>query len=317
MPPFVTTTAVIELRFDPIVSLGDWNVRLETIALAVVVFSCLGLAALIARATPVDTGRPPDAMAPGPDEPNRLRADDLLYLAVAALPGAVAGGRLGYALLHLDYYQANPAALLDVTQGSFELSLAVVGGVVTAGIVAALLGTPVRRWMHASTLPLLLALAAGKAAMVLGGDGQGQPFDGSWATSYPGPGPWGSLAPSLPSHPSQAYEALATTGVLLVMLALLSMGAFRRRDGRAFLLGLGLWAAARAVVATTWRDASAVGSLNAGQVIAGGVAIVALAMLLGSTFLSRARPGASGASPRAGTGALEPDWPDPATRPRF
>ena len=143
--PSSRSQPVIELTFIPIIPIGDWNVRLETIGLAAVVLACLVVAALIGRktlvnpvwtardaapdATPArDTGAAPDA-APAPDRPDHLRADDLLYIAVSALPGAVVGGRLGYALLHLDYYGANPSALLDISQGGLELSLGVVGGI--------------------------------------------------------------------------------------------------------------------------------------------------------------------------------------------
>ena len=60
---------------------------------------------------------------------------------------------------------------------------------------------PLGRWMHALAIPLLLALALGKGAMILGGSGQGQLTDVAWATAYLGPGPWGSLAPQLPAQP--------------------------------------------------------------------------------------------------------------------
>ena len=53
--------------------------------------------------------------------------------------------------------------------------------------------------------------------MVLGGTGQGQPWLGDWATAYLGEGPWGSLAPALPSHPSQAYEGIATLVILVAL----------------------------------------------------------------------------------------------------
>ena len=102
-------------------------------------------AALVARGRPRWTcTRPPDAPGGEPGELNRLRADDLLYIAVSALPGAVIGGRLGYALLHLDYYGANPGALLDISQGGLQLSLGVVGGFVTAAIVTAHAGPAAR-----------------------------------------------------------------------------------------------------------------------------------------------------------------------------
>ena len=315
MPPFLPVTAVIELTFDPIARIGDLSVRLETIALVVVVLACLILAALIARRTPVDLGLPPDAIDPEDGEPNHLRADDLLYIAVAALPGAVVGGRLGYILLHLDYYRANPAAIPDVSQGGLQLSLAVIGGLLTASMVASLLGAPVGRWMHALALPLLLGLAGGKATMALGGDGQGQPFSGAWATAYTGPGPWGSLAPEVPSHPAQLYEALATAGILLVLMGLLAAGAFRRRDGRALLTGVGLWAVARAIVALSWRDPALLGPLNADQLIS--IALVAgcLAAMAGMTVLARRRGSRPGGSRRRR--GPDPSWPDPATRPRF
>lgn len=273
---------VIELSFAPIVTIAGLSVRLETIALSGVLLLALLLAALMARRTPVDLALPPGAPSPDPDDdgPNRLRPDDLLYIAVAIMPGAVAGARLGYGLLHLDYYQANPAALLDVGLGGLQLSLGVVGGILTGGIVAGLLGAPVGRWLHAFALPLLLALAGGKAAMILGGSGQGMPWDGEWASAYLGDGPWGSLAPALPSYPSQAFEAAATLGILVLVWALMALGLFGRRSGAAFWLGLALWATARALVATTWRDPVVAGPLRTDQVISLGIVVLAFGMLV-------------------------------------
>jgi prolipoprotein diacylglyceryltransferase len=319
--PLVTVHPFIPFAYSPIVVIGGFAVRLDTIALALVILASLVVAARVARRTPVDAGRPSDDTGEDPDveEPNHLRADDLLYVAVAALPGAVIGGRLGYALLHLDYYQANPAALLDPTQGGLALSMAVVGGFLTASIVAGLLGAPVGRWMHAAVLPVLLALAAGKVAMALGGSGQGLPWNGQWATAYLGPGPWGSPAPEIPAHPAQLYEAAATAAVLLVMAVLLAKGAFARRTGAAFLLGIALWAVARAAVASTWRDPAVLGPLRMEQVVCLGIAIVALAFLVvGSVRRWRdegaAADGGSGERP---PGNGEASWPDPLSRPRI
>jgi phosphatidylglycerol:prolipoprotein diacylglycerol transferase len=322
-------TAVIELSFSPVASIGGVDVRLETLALAAVIAIALVLAVLATRSAPVDPGLPTDALDED-GEPNHLRADDLLYVAVAALPGAVVGGRLGYVLLHLDYYTANQGAALDIGQGGFELALAVVGGTLTAAIVATMLGGSVGRWMSALILPLLLALAGGKLALVLGGNGQGLPWDGRWATAYLGPGPWGSLAPAIPSHPAQVYEAVATTLVLLILMMVLAAGAFQRRGAGVFLLGIALWALARAAVATTWRDPAVIGDLNMGQVIALGVAAGALLLLAATEVvasLRRRRP--AGDQPAAGEsrarpepavappGASAPEWPDPTTRPRL
>ena len=247
--------AVVTFAFDPFLHLGDQVVRWETLGVAAAVLLVLVTAVLLARRTPPDdAGRP-------------LRTDDALYLALGAIPGAVVGGRVGYVLLHLDYYLGQPGAIVDPSAGSFQLSLGVLGGVVTALYVVRLLDAPAARWLHVAAVPVLIGIGAGKAAMAFGGTGQGDPSAAAWATAYLGPGPWGSLAPALPSVPSQLLEAagtlLAAVGVVLILMA----GGFGRRDGRAFLVAMAAWLVVRIAVATTWRDPAVVGPLVADQLI--------------------------------------------------
>jgi prolipoprotein diacylglyceryltransferase len=295
--------AVVELAFDPIFRLGDASVRIETVALAVVILVGLLVAALIAARTPAQ-GQDPGSFVHRP----RLRLDDLLFIVVGIVPGAVIGGRIGHALLHVDFYAAQPFALLDPAHGSLELIAAVVGGSITGASIARLLGGSVGRWLHIATLPTLLVLALGKAATALGGFGQGSPSDLPWATAYMGGGPWGSLAPATPSHPAQLYEALIVTVVVVVLGAILAGGGFARRDGRAFLVAIALWAAGRALVGATWRDAAVAGPLNAGQLLAIAVAAGAVLLVL---RVPRVEPDAAVAR------GNEPSWPDPETRPQF
>jgi phosphatidylglycerol:prolipoprotein diacylglycerol transferase len=259
------SAAVIAFDFDPFLHVGDGVVRWETIGIAVAIFVSIILAAFGARTM-------------------ELRADDLLFVVLGIVPGAVVGGRIGYVLLHSAYFSANPSAILDPGVGSLELSLAVVGGAITGGIVAALLEGDVGRWFHIAALPVLVVIGAGKLAMVLGGDGQGLPWDGGWATAYLGDGPWDSLAPALPSHPSQAYEGIATLVVLVVLMGVLAVPGLRRPDGRAFLLAVGLWAIVRAIVASTWRDPATVGGLNTEQVMC---LVIAVGCVVGIGLLIR------------------------------
>jgi prolipoprotein diacylglyceryltransferase len=295
--------AVIELDFDPVLRLGQVAVRLETVTLALVAFIGLVLTAWIAGRTPTEGDDPSPFV-----QRARLRRDDLLYVVLSVIPGAVLGGRIAYGLLHLDYYVANPLALLDPAQGSLELVGAVVGGACAGASTAHLLLGPVGRWFHVATLPLLVCLSLDKLATALGGAGQGRPTDVAWATAYTGQGPWATLAPAMPSHPSQLYEAAATGGVVVIVVAILVAGGFSRRDGRVFLAALALWALARAVVAATWRDAAVLGPLNAGQLIAISAALVAIGLAV-------SMPRVQARLARASTN--EPTWPDPATRPQF
>jgi prolipoprotein diacylglyceryltransferase len=268
--------AVIDLAFDPVLRLSDSaSVRYETIGLAVVLFLGLLLAAWIGSQTPA-VG--PYVPAPG------LRVDDLVFIVFAAVPGAIVGGRLGAVLDHLDYYRANPSAILDPAQGGLTLTLAVPFGILTGAVIARLLGAPVARWLHAAALPLLFVLCAGKLIGLLGATGQGAPTDLAWATAYGGPGPWGSLGAGIPSHPAQVYEAILVGLALVGLIAASRIEVIARRDGAAMFVALGLWAVARFLVAFTWRDAQVLGPLGTEQLLS----LVVLA-IGAAGFVERAR----------------------------
>ena len=267
--------AVIILAFDPVVRFGGLEVRAQTVLLALIFLAGLLLAARIGHLTP----------QPGPYvPPPPLRPDDIPFLVLGIVPGAVIGGRLEYVLVHLDFYLANPSAIVDPGQGGLGLALAVAGGALGGLVIGRLVGAPTGRWMHALVLPLLFVLAAGKLTSVLAGEGQGLPTDLSWATSYDGPGAWASLAPEVASHPSQVYEAIATTVVILLVGFGHWLGAFGRRNGAAFLAGIALWGIGRAAVAFTWRDAPVLGPFLAEHLV---LAVVVGACIVGLIRLRR------------------------------
>jgi prolipoprotein diacylglyceryltransferase len=292
--------AVVALDFDPVLRLGGLAVRLDTLVAAIGVLLALFAAAATARATPALRDE-------GTDEAS-LRLDDLLFVVLAAVPGALIGGRLGYALLHLDYYRANPGALLDPGRGSLELTLAVVGAGVSGVYGARMLSEPAGRWLHVAALPTLIALGVGKVSMALGGRGQGAPSSADWATRYVGDAGWRAVAPEVGSHPSQLYEALGIGVVALIVVALGAGGFFDRRNGLAWLVAVAGWATVRAAVATTWTDPAVLGPLRAGQLIC---LVVVLGSAAAGLWLSRRRARAVEAA------NAEPSWPDPGTRPRF
>jgi prolipoprotein diacylglyceryltransferase len=282
--------AVITFDFDPVLDLGDVTIRWQTVALAATIFVSLCIAAAFARRS-------------------RLRPDDLLFVVVGIVPGAVIGGRLGAVLAHLDYYRSNTGAILDPGQGTLTLSLAVAGGTLTGAIIARLLGAPIRRWLHIAVLPVMVGIAAGKVAMMLSAAGQGIPSDLPWATAYLGPGPWSTLAPELPSNPAQVYEALVALIVLAVVSTTISVGGFGEPTGRAFFIGIAAWAFGRVVVGLVWRDADVLGPLGVEQL---------LTLAVGMTFLALAFvPSRAGLALRQARPQPSTDWPDPSSRPPF
>ena len=271
--------AVIAFNFTPYFRIGDIVVRWETLALAVSIIVAVALAGLIAgRVGAVNESFP--EMGGRERGAWHLRRDDLLFVLLGVVPGAVVGGRIGYVLIHWGYYSAHSGFILDPGQGSLELGFAVLFGTVAGVLVAFVLGAPIGRWLHVAIVPLLLGLTLGKLAMVLGGTGQGISTDVAWATAYLGPGPWGSLAPETPSHPAQVYEALLTLAVLILIGGLLLVGRFRDQDGRAFFAGISLWALGRTEAGFLWRDDVVLGPFRAGQLIALLIAMACFALFV-------------------------------------
>lgn len=282
--------AVIALDLDPFLRLGDLAVRWQTVALAILLTAAIGVAGVIGRRA-------------------RFRVDDLLYILVGAVPGAVIGGRIGYAIIAPEAFAGGPLALADPAIGGLELGLGVAGGVASGTVVAAFLGAPVRWWADRLAVVLVLVLAGGKAAMALGGSGQGALSDATWATAYLGAGPWGTVAADLPSHPAQLYEALGAVAVAIAVAVAASTGAFRDRDGSRLFVAIAGWAGVRALVSVTWRDPASIGPLPNGGVLA---LVIALGALLGLAAVALWLPRRS-----ARGHGVEPSWPDPGSRPRF
>lgn len=284
-------SAVIEVAFDPILRLFGLEVRWTALGVAAAILAAFLLAAFMAdRSPPRSRRRSAIATMPAPEE-GSLRREDLLLIGLAALAGGVLGGRIAHGLAFWDVYSTDPLGLFDPARGSLSLLGAVVGGSLTAAYLATLLEGSLGRWADVAAAPLLLALGLGKVAQFLGGGGQGTRFEGPWAVSFAGQGPWLSRSPGVSAHPSQLYEA---AWCLLGLVGLLVLG-FAWRRGRT-LLGPGLlfafalawWLVGRVVIGFTWRDDRLFGAFNAEQVMAllclTAVGVIARLALVGIPF---------------------------------
>ncbi|MBX3030683.1 MAG: prolipoprotein diacylglyceryl transferase [Chloroflexi bacterium] len=258
----------MRLAFDPIIEVAGLRVRWEAVGLAVVLLLVLALWIVELR----------DRIHPSPS------GEDIAFVLLAVIPGAVVGGRLVHALGFHEVYLADPRAAFDFGRGSLSLVGAVVGGCLTGGYLCRLLGGRVSAWADAAALPLLVGIGAGKLALLLGGAGQGMTWEGPLALAFDGPGPWRAVDPSVAAWPAQALEgAWALLGVVPVML----LGEHLRggrRDGRGvvFLFALAWWLAGRLVVALTWRDEPLLGPLGAEGI----ATVVVLAGVLAALVIS-------------------------------
>jgi phosphatidylglycerol:prolipoprotein diacylglycerol transferase len=295
--------AVITLGFDPLLRLGELHVRWQALGVAAAVLAALLVAAVGARRAGRLSGLRP------------LRRDDLLYICLGVLPGAVVGGRLLHALAYADVYAADPGALVDTTRGGLSLLGALLGGSLTGAYISRLIDGATGRWADLAAVPLLVALGLGKLAQLVAGGGQGEPFDGPWSVAFVGAGPWLSPQAGQPAHPAQVYEALWAFAGIPLVLALLSRRLARRlpsvirqegawasaredrlqevdrgalRFGFGFLAALAWWLVGRALIGAFWRDEALVGPLNMEQAMA---LVALLSLLVAVLLVAVIRPG--------------------------
>src|SRR3989442_8083325 len=106
--------AVIAFDFDPFLHVGDGVVRWETLGIAAAIFVGLVIAAIGTRSL-------------------ELRADDLIFVVLGIVPGAVIGGRLRDVALPPAFFAAHPGAVLHPGVGSLQPSVGVIGGGRSAG----------------------------------------------------------------------------------------------------------------------------------------------------------------------------------------
>ena len=219
-----------------------------------------------------------------------LAFEDIAFVLLAAIPGAVVGGRLLHGLDFLDAYAAQPAALVDLSRGSLSLVGAVVGGALTSAYVCRLLGGKVGVWADASAVALLLVIGLGKLVMLLGGAGQGQAWDGAFAIVFSTAGGWWSANAAIPAHPAQLYEGIwALAGVPLAwwLERRVRGGAWSGR-GLVLLAAVAWWLLGRAFIALTWRDAPVIAGLGMEGLLAI-VGLVAVGVLALSVVVSTTR----------------------------
>lgn len=298
------------------------TIRWQTIGVTIALLIALAVAALMApdvrSQRPFFRRREPDLRPLFPQAPKveqarrvrQLRLDDMLLTICGVVPGAVVMGRVFHGLDYWSYYASQPAKLLDPSVGSLSLLGAVVGGLMTGSYVARMIDAPVRRWADAAAVPFLLALGLGKLAQLLGGSGQGLPFDGSWAVAFTGAGPWVSTNPQMPSHPAQVYEGLwMLAGIPIVLLLagrrydplrvhrLVAWADRSAREGALFAGTLGWFLLGRLLIGYTWRDEPIVGGLNVEQTLAL-ISMMLVLLAYGALHYLADHPIAPKASPR-------------------
>ncbi len=198
-----------------------------------------------------------------------LRFDDVCFVLLGAIPGAVVGGRLVHVLDYADSYLPRPGTMLDLAHGSASLVGAVIGGALSAAYICRLLGGRDRGLGRCrGACRCCSPSASASSRVMLGGGGQGAADRRATGgrvrvvadRGAPSTLPWrpGRRRPSRAPGPCWASRSCWSAETLL--------RAQRTRGARASPCSWpwpGGWQVG-SVVALTWRDDHLLGPLGRG-----------------------------------------------------
>lgn len=128
----------------------------------------------------------------------------IFYALIAGLLGA----RIGYVLQFLDAYAADPISILALNPNTLSLPEGVLTGILTAWVYGQRKGLPLWPTLDALTPGLAVFMVALGLAHLSSGDAFGAPTGVAWAVDL-----WGAER-----HPSQVYEILGATLILILVL---------------------------------------------------------------------------------------------------
>ena len=207
--------------------------------------------------------------------------DLVLWIAVGGLLGA----RLLYVLDRWPFFVANPTQILAIHTGGLSIMGAILGGGLTAAILARRKGLPVRRLFDAAAPGIVLGQAIGRFGCLVTGDTVGRPTDGSWGIVYVNPG---ARVPQLgvAYQPAFFYEQLWD---VLVFAILWRLRGRITGDGQLFALYLGLYAVGKFAITFVRLDPIYFWGLQQSHFVALGLLTVAIGWSLWNRANTRGR----------------------------
>jgi phosphatidylglycerol:prolipoprotein diacylglycerol transferase len=177
-----------------------------------------------------------------------FKQDDIYDAAIWIIVGGLIGARLFHVMDHWSMeFARNPIRALYIWEGGLAIWGALVGGLMTAALIAWRRGWRFPRLLDAAAPGLVLAQAIGRVACVITGDAMGKPTTGPFGFAYTSPN---ALVPQLGVYytPMPVYEIIANLGIFFILWKLRTRN---WSDGSLFLVYLVLYSLERFFLAFT------------------------------------------------------------------
>ena len=183
-----------------------------------------------------------------------IKEDDVLDLAIIAIPIGLLSARLYYVIFNWSFYSQNPSQILNFRGGGMAIHGALIGGILTGYIFTKIKKIDFLKMADAVIIGMPLAQAIGRWGNFINGEAHGGPTDVPWAIVVNGE----------KVHPTFLYESIWNLGIFIFLWM------FRKKkqyEGQIIVWYVTLYSLGRFFIEGLRTDSLMIGPLRMAQVI--------------------------------------------------
>ncbi|MCI6738372.1 MAG: prolipoprotein diacylglyceryl transferase [Intestinibacter sp.] len=204
----------------------------------------------------------------------KISEDDILNLAMIAIPCGLIGARAYYVIFNWSYYAGNIAEILNFRGGGLAIHGGLIGGILAGFIYAKIKKINFFKLADCVVLGIPLAQAIGRWGNFLNQEAHGGP------TNLP----WGIMVDGVKVHPTFLYESIWDLGVFLFLFI------FRKKQkyqGQILVDYIILYSIGRFFIEGLRTDSLMLGPLRMAQVVS--LACIIIGVILNYILSRRAK----------------------------
>lgn len=183
-----------------------------------------------------------------------IKEDDVLDLAIFAIPLGLLGARLYYVIFNWEFYSQNPSQILNFRGGGMAIHGALIAGILTGYVYTRIKKIDFLKMADTVLIGMPLAQAIGRWGNFINGEAHGGP------TNLP----WGIMVDGVKVHPTFLYESIWNLGVFILLWFTRKK---KKYEGQIIVWYIGLYSLGRFFVEGLRTDSLMLGPLRMAQVI--------------------------------------------------
>ncbi|GIM32009.1 prolipoprotein diacylglyceryl transferase [Paraclostridium bifermentans] len=183
-----------------------------------------------------------------------IKEDDILDLAIIAIPVGLISARLYYVIFNWEYYSNNPSQIFNFRGGGMAIHGALIGGILAGYVFSRYKKINFLKLADTVILGMPLAQAIGRWGNFINKEAHGGP------TNLP----WGIMVDGVKVHPTFLYESIWDFGIFIFLCI------FRKKksyEGQIIVLYAILYSLGRFFIEGLRTDSLMIGPLRMAQVI--------------------------------------------------